>query len=137
MVRDIITTTIMAHRDQVLVQVELIQIIAIFLELSQSLKIVSHFRKYDLSILTSFFSGTCVAFDPNNFGQIIQDVIQNMGDLGRNATVMSRTSDDGSSVDVSSCLNSFLIGQTISIITDPISLGAHQHWTNGRLDPGS
>lgn len=34
------------------------------------------------------------------FQQIVQDVISNLGDLGRNATVMSSTSDDGSSVDV-------------------------------------
>lgn len=39
-------------------------------------------------------------FDSGNFQQIVQDVISNLGDLGRNATVMSTTSDDGNSVDV-------------------------------------
>lgn len=39
-------------------------------------------------------------FDTGNFHQIVHDVISNLGDLGRNATVMSTTSDDGSSVDV-------------------------------------
>ena len=39
-------------------------------------------------------------FDSGNFQQIVQDVISNLGDLGRNATVMSTTSEDGASVDV-------------------------------------
>lgn len=39
-------------------------------------------------------------FDSVNFQQIVQDVVSNLGDLGRNATVMSTTSDDGSAVDV-------------------------------------
>jgi hypothetical protein len=39
-------------------------------------------------------------FEGMNFGQIVQDVISNLGDLGRNATVTSATSDDGSAVDV-------------------------------------
>lgn len=39
-------------------------------------------------------------FDPGNLTQIVQDVMSQLGVLGRNATVMSRTSDDGSAVDV-------------------------------------
>ncbi|XP_076353017.1 large proline-rich protein BAG6 isoform X2 [Tachypleus tridentatus] len=38
--------------------------------------------------------------DPTDVQQIVQDVVSGMGEIGRNATVMSRTSDDGSSVDV-------------------------------------
>lgn len=39
-------------------------------------------------------------FDPANLTQIVQDVMSQLGVLGRNATVMSRTSEDGSAVDV-------------------------------------
>lgn len=39
-------------------------------------------------------------FAAGGFQQIVQDVISNLGDLGRNATVMSTASADGSSVDV-------------------------------------
>ncbi|XP_037559203.1 large proline-rich protein BAG6-like isoform X2 [Dermacentor silvarum] len=38
--------------------------------------------------------------DPAQVQQIVQDVVSGMGEIGRNATVMSRTSEDGSSVDV-------------------------------------
>lgn len=38
--------------------------------------------------------------DPAHVQQIVQEVVSGMGEIGRNATVMSRTSDDGSSVDV-------------------------------------
>lgn len=48
----------------------------------------------------SQFLGAVYQFDGMNFGQIVQDVISNLGDLGRNATVTSATSDDGSAVDV-------------------------------------
>lgn len=52
------------------------------------------------------------AFDNTNFSQIVSDVISNLGDLGRNATVMSTTSDDGSSVDVHINLGQFTAQQT-------------------------
>lgn len=38
--------------------------------------------------------------NPAQVEQIVQDVVSGMGEIGRNATVMSRTSEDGSSVDV-------------------------------------
>lgn len=38
--------------------------------------------------------------DPAQVQQIVQEVVSGMGEIGRNATVMSRTSEDGSSVDV-------------------------------------
>ncbi|CAG2108343.1 unnamed protein product [Medioppia subpectinata] len=54
----------------------------------------------DNSYLLGAFSIPQEAFSPNHFQQMLQTVISNMGDIGRNATVMSRTSEDGSSVDV-------------------------------------
>ncbi|CAG2169981.1 unnamed protein product [Oppiella nova] len=54
----------------------------------------------DNSYLLGAFSIPQEAFNPNHFQQMLQSVITNMGDIGRNATVMSRTSEDGSSVDV-------------------------------------
>lgn len=38
--------------------------------------------------------------DPNQVQQIVQNAVQNMGDMGRNARVSTRASNDGSSVDV-------------------------------------
>ena len=54
----------------------------------------------DNSYLVGAFTIPQEAFNPNGFQQMLQTMVQNMGDLGRNATVMSRTSEDGSSVDV-------------------------------------
>ena len=54
----------------------------------------------DNSYLVGAFSIPQEAFNPNGFQQLLQNMVQNMGDIGRNATVMSRTSEDGSSVDV-------------------------------------
>ena len=54
----------------------------------------------DNSYLVGAFTIPQEAFNPNGFQQILQNMVQNMGDIGRNATVMSRTSEDGSSVDV-------------------------------------
>ena len=54
----------------------------------------------DSSYLVGAFTIPQEAFNPNGFQQILQNMVQNMGDIGRNATVMSRTSEDGSSVDV-------------------------------------
>jgi hypothetical protein len=57
-------------------------------------------RNEDNSYLVGAFSIPQEAFNPNSFQQMLQNVVSNMGDIGRNATVMSRTSEDGSSVDV-------------------------------------
>ncbi len=57
-------------------------------------------RNDDNSYLVGAFSIPQEAFNPNSFQQMLQNVVSNMGDIGRNATVMSRTSEDGSSVDV-------------------------------------
>lgn len=52
------------------------------------------------SYLLGAFTVPQDSFDATNFSQIVQDVIANLGDIGRNATVQSRTSEDGSAVDV-------------------------------------
>lgn len=52
------------------------------------------------SFLLGAFTIPSEVMDPNQVQQIVQQVVSGMGDLGRNATVMSRTSDDGSTVDV-------------------------------------
>lgn len=54
----------------------------------------------DSSYLVGAFTIPQEAFNPNGLQQMLQTMVHNMGDLGRNATVMSRTSEDGSSVDV-------------------------------------
>ncbi|KAI1294242.1 Large proline-rich protein bag6 [Halotydeus destructor] len=52
------------------------------------------------STLLGAFTVPQEGFNATNIQQIVQDVISNLGDFGRNATVSSRSSDDGSSVDV-------------------------------------
>uniref|UniRef100_T1J793 BCL2-associated athanogene 6 n=1 Tax=Strigamia maritima TaxID=126957 RepID=T1J793_STRMM len=52
------------------------------------------------SFLLGAFTVPSDVIDSNQVQQIVQHVVSGMGELGRNATVMSRTSDDGSSVDV-------------------------------------
>ncbi|UYV63454.1 BAG6 [Cordylochernes scorpioides] len=67
-------------------------------------------RTGDSSFLLGAFTIPQEIVDPNHVQQIVQDVVSGMGEMGRNATVMSRTSlsrplmicwqDDGSSMDI-------------------------------------
>ncbi|KAG1692973.1 Large proline-rich protein bag6 [Nymphon striatum] len=52
------------------------------------------------SFLLGAFTLPTDAVDQNYLSQIVQNVVSGIGPLGRNASVMSRTSEDGSSVDV-------------------------------------
>ncbi|XP_067134082.1 large proline-rich protein BAG6 isoform X2 [Centruroides vittatus] len=60
----------------------------------------THSGRENGSFLLGAFTLPQDMIDPAHVQQIVQDLVSGMGEIGRNATVMSRTSEDGSSVDV-------------------------------------
>ncbi|XP_064457453.1 large proline-rich protein BAG6-like isoform X2 [Ornithodoros turicata] len=61
---------------------------------------ILHSPREGSSFLLGAFTIPQDMIDPAQVQQIVQEVVSGMGEIGRNATVMSRTSEDGSSVDV-------------------------------------
>lgn len=60
----------------------------------------THSGRENGSFLLGAFTLPQDMIDPAHVQQIVQDLVSGMGEIGRNATVMSRTSEDGSSLDV-------------------------------------
>ena len=60
----------------------------------------SNDHHHDDGIFVGAFAIPQETFDANGLQRVVENVMSGIGELGRNATVMSHTSDDGSSVDV-------------------------------------
>ena len=60
----------------------------------------SNDHHHDDGIFVGAFAIPQETFDANGLQRVVENVMSGIGELGRNATVMSHTSEDGSSVDV-------------------------------------